>query len=112
MDSALQPLGLPMPDKKDARDMVINTAEKLREMYGATVESDLTDKNSMMSMKLTFTVTPNADGQVTALTDFLTSSYSPIITVNRMEFATVSNSRTLAYHVTLIQPYLGGHYVY
>ncbi|PLX65887.1 MAG: hypothetical protein C0603_13000 [Denitrovibrio sp.] len=112
LDSASVQYSFPILQEQDARHLLLESLERFRVLYGAKVMSSVTNNDSSHKVKIEFSFMPDRPEDLIRLLNYMKKSISPIYHIVGMAFEKVKDERKVVFKVEMIQPYMGGKYVF
>ncbi|PLX71567.1 MAG: hypothetical protein C0602_00715, partial [Denitrovibrio sp.] len=112
LSNEINRVNLPKMQSKEARNYLLEVLEEFRRRYDARVKKQITESESSFVVEIEFTYIPEEPEDVIQLLSYMKKSISPIFNVTGVDFRYNKNIRSVVIEVEMIQPFVGGKYVY
>jgi len=112
LSNEIDRVNLPKMQSKEARNYLLEVLEEFRRRYDARVKKQITESESSFVVEIEFTYIPEEPEDVIQLLSYMKKSISPIFNVTGVDFRYNKNIRSVVIEVEMIQPFVGGKYVY
>lgn len=112
LDKVIDQYKFPIIHQSDARQVLLDTVENFRKLYGAKITSPVKEEDSSFAVGIEFSFIPSVPEDVIRLLEYLNGSVSPIYRIDEAAFTNENGVRSVLFRAEIIQPYQGGIYVY
>jgi len=112
LDSVIDYYKPPVMQSDEARAWLLESLESFRLLYGAKITKQITETDSSFTAGVEFKFLPENPQDIIQLLEYMKNSISPIYSITNMYFAKEPGGRSVTIRADMIQPFIGGKYVF